>query len=150
MNIFNPNARKYILMFAIILLVVATGLLVLHFFSINRPEGYADGIGIIDHIDTTWVGTLDDRTANHDYYVKYTYEGVEYISKLGNYSGFFEVGNEIHILINMKDPTIIQNLGTPEGNLSSMWGCIAVYIMGALFMALYIFLLVRDKRKIIA
>ena len=147
MNYQLAHAKKTMLILAIVLLVAATALLILQFFFNGKPEGYVDGMGIIDHID--WEPSVVDQPGgiNH-YFVKYTYNGVEYINELHNYSGTFQVGDKIELLININDPNVIRNLGTSQGNMNYLIGCIILYGLGALCLVIFFLVSYFDKRAI--
>ena len=139
------NSRKTFLVMSIVLIAIATGLLVIHFLTRGRPEGYMDGVGIIDHITTEWTGIGDNHSTITHYFVKYTFQGAEYINELHNFSGNFNVGEKIDILIKASDPNVIQNSGTAQGNFYSLVGCIIIYSVGALFTGLTVFAFYKAK-----
>lgn len=144
---FQVSSRKSVLIVAIVLFVAATIFLLLALFGNKRPEGYIDGVGIVDHITTEWHGTLDDRYVTHEYFIKYTYEGVEYINKLMDFAGSFNEGSEVQILINPNNPNIIRNLGTEQGSMNMIIGSIIVYGFGAVLGAIYAVMFFIDKKK---
>ena len=142
MEIQFNRMRNTIIIAAIVLLLAATGLLILYFTLSTKPEGYVDGIGVVDHITTDWVGT----SVYEHYFIKYTYEDIERINELHNYSGIMRVGDTINILINSKDPTMIQTLGTAQGNFNMLLGCFVVYGMSFIAGTAALVLTFRKKK----
>ena len=139
--------RKTLLIMTVVLFAVATLFLVLHITTSSRPEGYADGVGVIDHITTEVVHHGDSQTTNYHYFVKYTYEEVEYINELQNYAGSFNVGDTVQLLINIENPNIIRNLGTDQGNFNSLMGCIIIYIIDVVFAGLTVTAFIMSKKQ---
>lgn len=82
------------------------------------------------------------RTANgyryrdeHEVYVEYSVDGIEYTEKLGSYNSKMKVGDEIDIYYLEDDPTDIQSKGTAKFlailfiGLGSVLGIVALLIL---------------------
>lgn len=145
MVIQNGNLRKTMLIMTLVMLAVATFTLIIYIVTKNKPNGYLESVGTIDHIESS----IEAGELKYHYFVKYIFLGKEYINELHNYSGSFSVGQEIQILINITDPTQIQNLGTVEGNKNLLIATFTIFGVSAVFGGLtaFSFLYKRKNNK---
>ena len=139
-----PKPRD-VLIATIFLLAIATTFLIIFLVGTKVPKGYIEVVGVIDHIDSEW--DVASETYNHTAYVKYTFEGHEYINPLDVYTSSMKVGKAITIYVNPNNPNQITAMADSQVKQTLFIISLVIYGISVGLFGLFIGLLINKKRK---
>ncbi len=130
------NAVKRLINAIVPVLFVAAGiaLIVMGFNSVKLRKEYVPATAVVSNIVR-----IDDteRSYHNDVYVKYTADGRQYESVLGGVQSNWSVGDEVAVLYDPADPSVVVSAGQ-SSTMMFMTGGIAIVLGLAGAMILFV------------
>lgn len=121
---------KRILCILLALALIAGGIVfgIFAIKRINKGKSFTPVQGVITRIDAQSGGIDENGNTEYTYYVfvKYTVDGTEYESELGEYQSSYREGDSIEVKYNPDNPSEIQSTSTLSAILTIAMPIVAV------------------------
>ena len=139
------SSFKTTLIILAVLIGVATLFLILSFVIQNIPTNTYETTGIVDHINYE-TDTSSGQNLIH-VFVKYTYQGTDYINELRSFVGNLEVGQTLTVYVSTVDPTLVDAIYS-GGSMNLMFFlAIVIYSVALIGGGISLFRYINNKKK---